>query len=354
MRNSQTGKMIIGFSALLLWLLLLAPGLSAQEPEPTRVRPTVDPLGATAGDSTASVDDGRGSSDNCAAVYGAALHWGVGGQGGVGLRLGGGGWQVEQATSDDGRYHFGGLGVGLGILQVEPGFPGLHPMIDQAAVRLSCDFATQAVIGLYSGAERPTPPGRISMQTSTQTIAPGDGVEFILTVTNTLPNPISQVVVTDLFPEGLTIKSVNASAGTVELVDGKMLAVMIGDIPEGGTATISVFTRLTEQAGEGAQLVNTATLFYAESAADQASTTIEVSSPVASAQTATDAAAAATAPGTGNVQASAQDEAAPAGADDPDVLPVTGFGGTLSFSLVILALIGLLAKGAYSIKKRSD
>lgn len=340
MKTRAINKLIIGFSLILALLLMLSAGLSAQGPEPVRPRPTVDPIGAPTGAIRASTSGEAGTSDNCAALHGAALNWGVGGQGGISLNLGGGGWQADTVTNEDGGYNFGGLGVGMGILKVKPGSTGLRPMIDNAAIRLSCDFATQAIIGLYSGDERPAPPGQISMNASAQTVAPGDRVEFNLTVSNTLPNPISRVVVTDLLPEGFIIKSVNASAGVAELLDGKMLAIIVGEVPENGTVDIFFSARVAEHVAEGTQLVNTATLFYAESAADQASVTITVGHPATSPQV--------------------QDEVVSTMADDtaeipqPDALPVTGFGVTLSFPFVILALMGLLVKGFHSIKKGSD
>lgn len=358
MKTRATNKLIIGFSVILALLLMLSTGLAAQGPEPVRPRPTVDPIGAPAGAIRASTSGEAGISDNCAALHGAALNWGVGGQGGISLNLGSGGWQADTVTNEDGSYNFGGLGVGMGILKVEPGSTGLRPMIDNAAIRLSCDFATQAVIGLYSGDERPTPPAQISMKASAQTVAPGDRVEFILTVSNTLPNPISQVVVTDLLPEDLIIKSVNSSAGVAELLDNKMLAIIVGEVPENGTVDVFFSARVAEHVAEGTQLVNTATLFYAESAADQASVTITVGHPGSSPQLRTEVAAGMTSIGEGNTQA--QDEAASTKADDtaeipqPDALPVTGFGVTLSFPFVILALLGLLMKGFHSIKKGSD
>lgn len=358
MKTRATNKLIIGFSLILALLLMLSTRLSAQGPEPVRVRPTVDPIGSPTGAIRASTSGEAGTSDNCAALHGAVLNWGVGGQGGISLNLGDGGWQVDTVTNEDGGYNFGGLGIGMGILKVEPGSTGLRPMVDNAAVRLSCDFATQAIIGLYSGDERPAPPGQISMKASPQTVAPGDRVEFSLTVSNSLPNSISRVIVTDLLPEDLIIKSVNASAGVAELLDGKMLAIIVGEVPENGTVDIFFSARVAEHVAEGTQLVNTATLFYAESAADQASVTITVGYPASSPQVGTDVAAGKTTLDERNAQA--HDEAVSTKADDtaevpqPDALPVTGFGMTLSFPFVILALIGLLVKGFHSIKKGSD
>ena len=191
-------------------------------------------------------------------------------------------------------------------------------------------------------------------------LAPADPATN-LTVTNSLPNPMSQVIVTDLMPDGLTIEAVNTSAGTSEVVGGKMLTVMIGSLPEKGEVAISISASVGANVAAGTQLSNAATLFYAESAADQAMRTINVSSGGASvAAIIADALASADETGeTGETgETASQVEAGATSTEDtaeaviPDVLPVTGVGVTLSFPLVILVVIGLFVKGFNSAKKR--
>lgn len=261
--------MMIGLVIVLMFSLPLV--IFAQDPRPTvppRVKATEAPTtggGSVSGSTTSSIDT---SNANCASVYGVTLNWGFGNQSNVGLQLGHGDWQVNQLTANDGDYRFGNLGRGIGILSVNPGTENLTPMVDNAAVRLTCDFHTQANIGLYSGSERPTPPATVSMSVSPQTISPGETATVMFKLNNTLPTGISHVILTDLFPAGLTIDSVNASKGTVDIVDN-MLTIMVGEISSESEESVAVILRAADTLESGTELQNTATLFYAESAADQ-------------------------------------------------------------------------------------
>jgi len=353
MFKTRTGKILIGFSLVVSLLMALAPGLSAQGPmEPTRVRPTVDPGGGGGGgggggNQQASIrtSDDSAANTNCAALYGQAIHWGVGDLGNVNLSLHDGGWGMEQMTSGDGRYNFGALGVGSGILTVNSGQSELKPMVDHAAIRLSCDFAIQANIGVYGGDQRPTPPGQLSMKASAKTVSPGQIMTIILTVKNTLPNPISQVIVTDLFPKGLTVEDVKTSRGQVELLNGELLTVIVGSVPQDGQEEITIWVSVDDDLVDGMMLSNTATLFYAESAADQASLTLNIGRSETIAE-ATDSPDQAVAEADSKPTADGQDD------DPPGVLPVTGIGVTLSLPLALLAIIGLFAKGFVSARNK--
>jgi uncharacterized repeat protein (TIGR01451 family) len=359
MLSKQAVKIWMSFGMIVATLMLVTTGLTAQGPtDPTRVRPTVDPGGGS-GVASVSIEGGAVSGDNCAALYGTAIHWGVGGLKNASLRLSNGGWSAQSVSSDDGSYNMGGLGVGAGILIAEPPFEGVKPMINQAAVRLTCGFPVQANIGFYGGDERPTPPAQLTMRASTQQLSPGETTKITLKVNNTLPNPISQVVITDLFPDGLKIKNVQASSGSVEILDEQLLAVMVDSVPEGDGLEVVIIAQAGNEVADGTRLINTATLFYAESVADQTSLTLQVQSGSAIAQstdnTATVAASDATPP------AQAPDPEAEASADTPetapDVLPTTGLSGlglALSFPLGLFLIIGLLFKGVWSIRRRPE
>ena len=366
MSKASIWKLYLSLGLMVGLLLTLSSGLTAQEPDPklqstpTRIRPTVDP-----GSNTVNVADKSASvmitDDNCASVYGSVILWGVGGQGEIGLALRDGGWGTHTASSGDGHYNFGALGVGAGVLSIETGLAELTPMVDQAAIPLSCDFPIQANIGLYGSGERPTPPGQLTMRADTQFISPGDQATFTLQIKNTLPNPISQVLLTDLFPAGLTIVDAQTSQGKVEIHDQNLLAIQVGSVPEAGTVTVVVKVKATDDLTTE-RIQNRATLFYAESVADQATLDLTVLSQMAAVEpdtTVAVAAAAAESDATMSVAAAAAGTETTtdqeASAVLPDVLPVTGLGlvGTVvGFPLALLAIVGLLVKGVASVRRR--
>ncbi len=139
MIKAQIGRICLGFSLILAILMMLSTGLVAQDPPTPRVRPTVDPLGDPGDEETTTQEASKGhsgaiTSDNCAGVNGSAINWGVGGQPNINMILSAGGWGVQDVTENDGRYNFGALGIGMGVLQVEPGLTGLKPMVNNAAI----------------------------------------------------------------------------------------------------------------------------------------------------------------------------------------------------------------------------
>ena len=353
MLKKQALKIWISFGMIVALLMLVSTGLMAQGPsDPTRVRPTVDPGGSGSGEASLDGAGAAVTTDNCAAFYGTAIHWGVGGLKNAGLRLSNGGWSVQSTSSDDGRYNLGGLGVGSGILFVEPPFEGVKPMINQAAVRLTCDFPTHANIGFYGGDERPTPPAQVTMRASKQQLAPGEQIQITLKVNNTLPNPISQVVITDLFPDGLKIQNVKTSSGSAEVLDEQLLTVMVDSLPQGDGLEVVISAQAAGGLAEGTRLINMATLFYAESVADQASLVMQVqdSSAIALSPETTAPVAASDANPPAEASATTPDTA-------PDVLPITGLselGAVLSYPLGLMLIVGLLFRGLWSVRRRPD
>ena len=399
MNGQRIGHVLTGVGLALLLLAGLGGVATAQQPD---ARPTVQPR-ATA---TAPIPGGGGaiapaeSGTSCASLYGTALNWGFGNQGDIGLHLNDGGWHADTVTAGDGRYNFGNLGSGVGILTVDPGALPLTPMVNHIAVRLLCGVAVQANIGLYSGDVRPTPPAYLSWQPEAAAIAPGQRLTLRLTIHNTLPNPISSVILTDLFPAGVSIQSAQASKGTVEVLEERMLTVLVGTVDAGGEETVTVVVQAGEgfSAGEGVR--NVATLFYAESAADQAAVMLTAGGGETAAAEAAPplnvsgeagtvvytvregdilyeiapqfgvtaeeimAANGITDPhrlqigqqliipaaGAGGALAQATSETTEG--PPPETLPVTGLGVSFSFAAILLAVLALLGRGARSIKRR--
>jgi uncharacterized repeat protein (TIGR01451 family) len=195
------------------------------------------------------------------------------------LRLGDGGWELVQITSTDGRYGFGSLGGGIAFLKTDltaGQAKTLHPMVGDVAIRLRCDLDIIANLGLYSSSQRPALPATLAMRVSPSALLPGKTATFYLTLKNGMSNPISHVLVTDYLPDGLKVTNVVATRGAVEVLNGQMVTVVVGDLPQGGQETVQIEAQADPALANGVRLKNTASLLYAESVADQAAVTLVV------------------------------------------------------------------------------
>jgi uncharacterized repeat protein (TIGR01451 family) len=213
------------------------------------------------------------TAESCAGLHGAVINWGFQNEPGVTLRLGDGGWEARQITATDGRYQFGPLGQGVAFLSIDLSpkqAETLRPMVDDVAIRLRCDFDMVANLGLYSSPARPDPPATLTMGVSQAALLPGGEVTFYLTLKNDMPHSISHVFVTDYLPDGLSAADVTTTRGAVEVLNGRMVTLSVGDLPQGGQEKIQITAHVDPSLAYGTRLQNTATLLYAESAADQA------------------------------------------------------------------------------------
>jgi uncharacterized repeat protein (TIGR01451 family) len=365
--------------SLVLWptaALSAPPGQSG--PRPTvEFTPTSAPGNGGLGGPSTAADSIRPPGDTCANAQGQVLLWGAGGMGDVSLQLDGGSWQVYRVSASDGRYDFGALGEGVGILRVrlgEEASKSLQPMINNAAVPLTCDHPPRVNVGIYSGSRRPQPPGEIWMQADSSTLVPGGTITYRLLVRNALPTDLSQAIVTDLLPDGMRLLEVDSSAGRVEVSEGQLVTVYLGDMASGAEERIDIKARIWRGLQPGKKVLNSAALFYAESAADQAWLNLPVGGLEAVAVTAEEAQAGETA-ATEAPGVAAEEEPAVASSDEPAVeatpgavaetsteaaeaqeaepagLPPTGF--NLTFGLPALLLAGivmlLLAQGFIAI-----
>jgi uncharacterized repeat protein (TIGR01451 family) len=286
---------------------------------------------------------------NCAGLSGTVVNWGFQNEPGVTLRLGDGGWETTQVTSDDGSYQFGPLGQGVAFLSVDlppKQAETLRPMADDVAIRLRCDDEVIANLGLYSSPNRPDPPAVLTMRVSQETLTPGDTVTFYLMLENGMPHSISHVFVTDFTPDGLSVVDVKTTRGSVEVLNERLVTVNLGDLPQDAQETIQIVAQAGPTLSPGARLTNTATLLYAESAADQAWTTMTVGS---AAGVATTTAVAIDETPTPAPPTPLADQTP--GPDD-ELLPVTG-GGVVAVLPVAGFVLILLLLGVRQLWKRS-
>jgi uncharacterized repeat protein (TIGR01451 family) len=273
---------LITMFLLTTWFAQPAAGLTPPEQGGRPTLPAPQSSGAGGGGS----EEGGGSTagDTCAGVRGTVINWGYQNEPGVAMRLSGGGWETTQVSSGDGQYQFGGLGEGVGFLSAELSpaqAETLRPMADAVAIRLHCGLDVIANMGLYSGSKRPDPPATLTMGASQGTVLPGQKVTFYLKLNNGMPNAISHVFVTDYLPEGLTVSDVTTSSGSVEVLDGQMVSINIGELAPGEQVAMQITVQGDPGLAYGTQLRNTASLLYAESVIDQAWTTLVAGIPAA-------------------------------------------------------------------------
>lgn len=269
------GALLVALFTLATWSAQPAIGVTPpmQDERPTLPPPSSGASGGGAGDEE---DVPKGT---CTGLRGTVINWGFQNEPGITLRLGDGNWETAQISSTDGSYQFGPLGQGVAFLSLDLSLgqsETLRPMADDVAIRLRCDFDMTANLGLYSGPSRPDPPATLTMGVSQPALMPGGTVAFYLPIENGMSHSISHVFVTDFLPDGLTVADATTTRGTVEVLEGQMVTVNIGELPQGAKETIQIVAQADPSLAYGAQLKNTASLLYAESAADQAWATLRV------------------------------------------------------------------------------
>lgn len=266
------GAVLVALLLLTTWFAQPAAGVN---PPTQGGRPTLPPIEQPGGPGGITPGGLGGlTADSCAGLRGTVINWGFHNEPGVTLRLGDGGWETTQISATDGRYQFGPLGQGVAFLSPDLSpdqAETLRPMAENVAIRLRCDFDMIANLGLYSSPDRPDPPATLTMGVSQATLLPGGAVTFYLTLENGMPHSISHVFVTDYLPDGLTVTDATTTRGSVEVLNGQMVTVDVGDLPQGGKETIQIVAQADPATlAYGMRLKNSASLLYAESAADQA------------------------------------------------------------------------------------
>jgi uncharacterized repeat protein (TIGR01451 family) len=266
---------IITLLSGIIFLPVASAAPPAQDPRPT-VGPPSGGNGTGSGGGSGTSGDSGFDQNSCASLLGQVINWGYGGEGGVTLDLGNGSWQLSTVSATDGNYGFGGLGVGVANLHVALSpeqAETLQPHIQDSAVYLNCDYPTIANFAV-SGSNV-IPPATISMSAGRTALGAGDGTEIMLTVENNLPTDITNVIVTDFFPNGLSPLEVSTVAATdariVSAPGGQLAAVYLDRLASGEEVNIRILVLGAGDLPAATRLTNTATLFYRESVADQAS-----------------------------------------------------------------------------------
>jgi len=256
------------------------------DPRPDRGGGGPGGTGGSGGGAGGGAGGQNGGSDGsaCASVAGQVINWGFGGEGGVTTNLSASSWQVSTISASDGNYGYGGLGVGVATLHVSLApsqAENLQPHIQDASIYLNCNYPIIANIAL-TGSPDIEPPVTLDMSVPNRLI-PGQNSQIRLAVTNDLPNEITNVILTNLMPPGLIALDVAAASIPPENavivdggIDGQLVAVFLDRVPASAEANVIMTVTTTEDIASNTQLNNTATLFYRESIAVQASAELTI------------------------------------------------------------------------------
>lgn len=323
----------VGF---VLWLVPFAAQTEAAPPaQPTPPlspaalppRPTVPPAPDEGGEGGPEAE----APTQLTIIRGVVIEWGFRNAPNVLVRLAGESWVLETITSDDGRFSFGPLGMGLGRLNLVPG-PGsaLKPMTTDITVFIPGTLGDITVnLGAYTGPDAPTTvPVHMTMAVEPATAAPGQEVVYSIQVTNNMPHGISEVMVTDFVGPEFELVNASASRGTIHFADDPLVTAYIGEIASGGTETVTIQARIAKGAVPGSVIENRASVVYRESVAIQSEAAVTVvgeAAPTALTAQPTSAVGGEVAP-------------TPVSAE-PDALPVTGYSLPLPGVAVVLALL---------------
>ncbi len=280
-------RLMIGLMVLgLLGLNLLAVAQASPPAQDPRPPADTGGGGGGGGGGVGTPGDGIGNASTesgpaglgCAATTGQVINWGFGPQGDIGVELKTGSWRTSTLSASDGNYGLGGLGVGIARLHVSVApaqAKQLQPLIQDAGVYLNCKYPTIANIAVYSGS-RIDPPAAIDMSAPSQAITPDSNFEVTLTVKNSLPDEITNVIVTDMMPRGFKVLKVTSSLDPRDAriidggEDGQLVVVNLDKLAAKASVTIGLTINADVDLLGGTKIRNVATLFYRESAADQA------------------------------------------------------------------------------------
>lgn len=307
---------VISLLILGLWptfIVLGAPPLQAPPSRPELPEPSP---GGGGGGSGGGVPRGG--------IYGTVINWSFRNEPGATVRLNGASWEKQAITDDNGYYAL--QGIGGGIYYINPLLPegsGLKPMTSDLALKITDADNLVVNLGLYSSERFPTGlPVRQTMTVMPSTVMPGDRVAYTIKVFNRMPHGISQAIMTDYLPDELISVEATSSHGQVEVQDNLVVA-RIGEIAEGGRATIAIIAQVARGVHKGVVIENRASLIYRESVATQSTASITVGEPEP----------------TPSISEKPKEEAK----TKPDVLPATGLGLPLA-GLGLAALLLLSRK----------
>lgn len=265
----QIGSVIV----ISLLILGLGPTFTVQGAPPRQgTRPELPEKPIPGGD-----NGGSGGSAPRGGIYGTVINWSFRNEPGATVGLRGSSWELKTVTDDNGHYALQDIGEEICLLNpLLPEGSGLKSMTSDLALKVTDSSDLVVNLGIYSSQSAPTNlPVRQTMTVRPSTVMPGDKVVYDIKVSNKMPHGISQVIMTDYLPGELNLLEVTTSHGQVAVREGLVMAY-IGEIAEGGEATVTITVGVAPGLHKGVVIENRASLIYKESVATQSTASITV------------------------------------------------------------------------------
>jgi uncharacterized repeat protein (TIGR01451 family) len=180
-----------------------------------------------------------------------------------------GGVSVDVLSDENGEYIFEHLGSANGVINiVPPQGSGLKPVTKDVAVRTKLGVETVVNLGVSpngSGA----PPLMPTVRLDPAFISTGENMTITVLVKNTLPESISDAVVTNWLPAGVVPVAIRSSTGNPYFSDNLAVAEL-GTLQAGDGALVEIVAQAAGGGSSTSSLQGKASLFYRERAAGQA------------------------------------------------------------------------------------
>ncbi|RLC73160.1 MAG: hypothetical protein DRI52_02360 [Chloroflexi bacterium] len=155
---------------------------------------------------------------------------------------------------------------------------GFLPLTTDVAVRLGYVSDLTVNLGFYAAGETPDPSPAPVLTADRATTSPGKTVVYRIHARYEADagSALSNVLLTDLLPKGMTVISVETNRGSVETW-GNLVTVDVGEFVPGEEVTVTLTARVADDLADGMTLTNRATLISNERPATQsAAVTITV------------------------------------------------------------------------------
>jgi len=204
-------------------------------------------------------------------LHGTVFDWGRGPMpAGVELVLTGDGWQAPAVTDVFGQYAFRNFGDEIAFLNafIPPEREDLFLLTSDLPVWIRSDSELVVNIALYPKGVTPDPALHVKISASAAEVSQDENVSYTITVLNSSNQDVSQVVIADLMPEGLSLVEALTSQGTA-IQDRGLVWAKIGDLAAGETAMVTIVARVGASVKPGTTILNKTSVYSRESVAVQ-------------------------------------------------------------------------------------
>ena len=242
-------------------------------------RPTFTPIiSPTPTHTPAPTSSGGASSSHPPRLRGTIFDWGKGNMpAGVKVVLRGDGWEVPVQTGETGEYIFQDIGNEVAFLSafVPDDRGDLVSMVADLPVRIDVERELIVNVAFYPKSISADPLLQIKIVPSSLEVAGDENLSYTITVINNWEEGINQVIVADYLPDGLSYINGTASQGSV-LFDRGLVWVDLGPVAGGGSATVTIVTKVNGEVEPGAVILNKAAAYHSENAAVQNEVSVTV------------------------------------------------------------------------------